>query len=51
MPQILRIGSYVVYFWSSEDQFLECVHVHVASRRPVSDVVSLEIMGEVRDCC
>jgi hypothetical protein len=51
MNKILRAGLYVAYFWSIEDQFLECVYAHVASRRPVSDVVSLEIMGEVRDCC
>lgn len=34
MPQIFRIGSYIVYFWSNENDPLEPVHVHVAEGRP-----------------
>lgn len=30
MPQIFRIGSYIVYFWSNENDPLEPVHVHIA---------------------
>ncbi len=30
MPQIFRIGSYIVYFWSNENEPLEPVHVHIA---------------------
>ena len=43
MPQILRIGPYVVYFWSNEGQPLEYVHVHVANKRPTADVTILWI--------
>lgn len=30
MPQVFKIGSYWVYFWSNENDPLEPVHVHVA---------------------
>ena len=33
MPQIFRIGSYIVYFWSNENDPLEPVHVHIAEGR------------------
>lgn len=33
MPQIFRIGSYIVYFWSNEGIPLEPVHVHIAEGR------------------
>ena len=29
MPQIFRIGSYIIYFWSNENDPLEAIHVHV----------------------
>ena len=29
MPQILKIGPYVVYFWSNEGAPLEPVHIHI----------------------
>ena len=32
MPQIFRIGSYIVYFWN-ENNPLEPVHVHIAEGR------------------
>ena len=31
MPQIFKIGSYWVFFWSNESDPLESVHVHVSS--------------------
>lgn len=34
MPQIFRIGSYTVYFWSWEGEPLEPVHVHIAEGAP-----------------
>lgn len=34
MPQVFKIGSYWVYFWSDEQDPLEPVHVHVAQGRP-----------------
>ena len=33
MPQIFRIGSYIIYFWSDENNPLEPVHVHIAEGR------------------
>ena len=34
MPQIFKIGSYWVYFWSNEGDPLEPVHVYVAQGAP-----------------
>lgn len=34
MPQVFRIGSYWVYFWSNENDPLEPIHVHVAEGKP-----------------
>lgn len=34
MPQIFRIGSYIVYIWSDEGLPIEPIHVHVAEGRP-----------------
>lgn len=36
MPQIFRIGPYVVYFWSNENEPLEPVHVHIAEGRAIA---------------
>ncbi len=33
MPQLLRVGPYVVCFWSNEGSPLEPVHVHIAMGR------------------
>ncbi len=37
MPQIFRIGSYIVYFWSNESDPLEPVHVHIAEGRATAN--------------
>lgn len=34
MPQIFKVGSYLIYFWSNENDPLEPVHVHVAEGYP-----------------
>lgn len=34
MPQVFKIGSYWVYFWSNESDPLEPVHVHVCQGAP-----------------
>lgn len=34
MPQLFRIGPYLVYFWSNENNPVEPVHVHIAESRP-----------------
>lgn len=43
MPQIFRIGSYIVYFWSNENDPLESVHVHIAEGRR-NKILLLDIM-------
>ena len=34
MPQLFKVGSYVIYFWINESNPLEPVHVHIAQVRP-----------------
>ena len=43
MPQIFKIGSYWVYFWSSESIPLEPVHVHVHEGKPVENATKIWI--------
>lgn len=37
MPQIFRVGPYIVYFWSNENDPLEPVHVHIAEGRATAN--------------
>lgn len=34
MPQIFKLGSYWVYFWTNEGKPLEPVHVHISQGCP-----------------
>lgn len=34
MPQVFKIGSYIIYFWLNEGKPLEPVHVHIAEGIP-----------------
>ena len=34
MPRIFKIGSYLIYFWSNENNPLEPVHVHISEGNP-----------------
>lgn len=34
MPQLFKIGRFIIYFWSNEGMPEEPVHVHVAEGRP-----------------
>ena len=34
MPQIFRIGAFLVYFWANEGKPLEPIHVHVSEGFP-----------------
>lgn len=43
MPQIFKIGSYVVYFWMNENDPLEPVHVHVAEGVPTPNATKIWI--------
>ena len=37
MPQIFKIGSYWIYFWTNENKPLEPIHVHVSQGSPVTE--------------
>ena len=43
MPQLLRIGPYIVYFWSNESEPLEPIHVHITDGKPTSDATKIWI--------
>ncbi len=43
MPQIFKIGSYIVYFWSNENEPLEPVHVHIAEGKATANATKLWI--------
>lgn len=43
MPQIFRIGPYIVYFWSNENDPLEPVHVHIAEGRATANATKVWI--------
>lgn len=43
MPQIFRIGSYIIYFWSNENDPLEPVHVHIAEGRATANATKIWI--------
>lgn len=34
MPQIFKIGQYLVYFWANENEPLEPIHVHISTGVP-----------------
>ena len=37
MPQVFKMGPYLVYFWSNENEPLEPVHVHISKGTPSRD--------------
>ena len=43
MPQIFRIGPYVIYFWSNENKPLEPVHVHIAEGKATANATKVWI--------
>ena len=43
MPQLFRIGSYIIYFWSNESDPLEPIHVHVAEGRASANATKIWI--------
>lgn len=43
MPQVFKIGSYWVYFWSNENDPLEPVHVHVSEGAPTANATKIWI--------
>ncbi len=43
MPQIFRIGAYIVYFWANEGEPREPLHVHIAEGKPVPNATKIWI--------
>ena len=41
MPQIFKIGSFWVYFWSNENNPLEPIHVHVSEGAPTANATKI----------
>ncbi len=37
VPQVFKIGGYIVYFWVNENDPLEPIHVHVAEGKPAKN--------------
>jgi len=37
MPQIFRIGAFLVYFWANEGKPLEPIHVHISEGIPTDN--------------
>lgn len=48
MPQVFKIGSFWVYFWSNENDPLEPVHVHVAEGAPTANATKIWITSAGR---
>ena len=43
MPQIFKLGRYLVYFWVNEGLPLEPIHVHVAAFKPQKNATKIWI--------
>lgn len=39
MPSLFRVGSYLVYFWSNENN--EPIHVHIAQGKPAANATKV----------
>jgi hypothetical protein len=46
MPQIFRIGSYVIYFWANENNPTEPIHVHVAEGKATPNATKIWITSK-----
>ncbi len=51
MPQILKIGAYLVYFWANENDTLEPVHVHIALGVPSANATKIWVTKEGNVYC
>ena len=48
MPQIFKIDSYLIYFWSNESKPLEPIHVHVSEGIPSENAIKIWITQKGR---
>lgn len=47
MPQVFKIGSYWIYFWSNENDPIEPVHVHIAEGKPKANGTKLRCIYHI----
>ena len=43
MPQIFKVGGYLIYFWSNEEKPLEPVHFHITDGYPTENATKVWI--------
>ena len=43
MPQVFKLGSYWVYFWTNEGRPLEPIHVHISQGSPTENATKVWI--------
>ena len=43
MPQVFKVGSYLIYFWSNESDPLEPIHVHISQGTPSENATKVWI--------
>ena len=43
MPQIFKIGAYIIFFWTNESKPLEPIHVHIAEHTPQANATKIWI--------
>lgn len=48
MPQVFKIGAYLVYFWLNEGMPPEPIHVHIAEGTPVQNGTKIWITQKGR---
>ena len=48
MPQVFKIGAYVIYFWANEGRQLEPIHVHVSQGVPSENATKIWITKHKR---
>lgn len=50
MPQIFKVGSYWIYFWSNESEPLEPIHVHISEGKPMPNATKIWITKGGKAC-
>ena len=46
MPQVFKVGSYWIYFWTNENDPLEPIHVHIAEGKPSENATKVWITSK-----
>lgn len=46
MPQIFKLGSYWIYFWSNENKPLEPIHIHISQGSPSANATKVWITSK-----